>query len=509
MKNRKALVLITLLLAISMTLSACGGSGKSGQLVVAQGADPKSLDPHGTNDQPSSRINAQIYDRLVESDEEMEIVPGLAESCEQDTQDPRVWTFKIREGVKFHNGEELTPEDIKFSLERMQKSGEVGHIIGAVEEGGIEVVDGNQLKITTTEPFAPLLSHLSHTAASILNEKAVTEGGADYQDKPVGTGPFELVANVPAEKVELKRFDDYWGEKAKVETLVFKPIVEGAQRTIGLETGEVDIAYDVEPVDIKLVQSNEELELMQEPSLSTAYIGFNTQKEPFTDPKVRQAINYAVNVQDIIDSALEGAGEIANGPINDKVFGFDKDLKAYEYDQEKAKALLEEAGYKPGDLKIKVALNDSPVRIKVAESLQGQLAEVGIDVDIDLMEWAAYLDKTGKGEHDMFILGWTTVTGDADYGLYPLYHSSQHGSAGNRTFYSNPEVDKLLDEGRTGTTDEKRLEAYKEAQEIIVAEAPQIFLYFDNQNIGVRKGVEGFKIHPAGHHRLVGTSKAE
>ena len=506
MFKKKSTLLLSLLLVMTLLLTACGGEETSG-LTVAQGADPKSLDPHATNDQPSSRVNAQIYDRLVEADEDMNIIPGLAEEWEQDSEDERVWTFKIREGVKFHNGEELKPEDVKFTLDRMMASGEVGHIVGAIET--VEVIEGNQVKITTTEPFSPLLAHLTHTAASILSEKEVTEKGEDYHAEPIGTGPFKFVELVPAEHVKLERFDDYWGEKSKEEIVVFKPITEGAQRTIGLETGEVDIAYDVEPVDLELVKGNDELELVQEPSLSTAYVGFNMQKEPFTDPLVRQAINYAVNVQDVIDSALEGAGEIANGPINDKVFGFDSDLEAYEYNPEKAKELLAQGGYKDGDINISVALNDSPVRIKIAESIQGQLKEVGINLNIDMMEWAAFLDKTGNGEHDMFILGWVAVTGDADYGLYPLFHTSQHGSAGNRTFYSNKEVDELLEKGRKSSDEAERLESYKKAQEIIVEDAPEIFLYFDNQNVGLRKGVEGFRLHPAGHHRLVNVSKAK
>ena len=506
-RSKKATLLLALMLVMSLLLTACGGQSDSNALVVAQGADPKSLDPHGTNDQPSTRIHEQIYDRLVETNEDMEIVPGLAESWEQDSEDPRVWTFKIREGVKFHNGEELTPEDVKFSLEREKASGEVGYIVSAIDT--IEILEGNIVKVTTTEPFAPLLSHLSHKASSILNEKAVTEAGDDYQDKPVGTGAFELVANVPAEKVELKRYEGYWGDKAKVETLIFKPIVEGAQRTIGLETGEIDIAYDIEPVDVKLVKENEELELVQDKGLASAYVGFNTQKEPFTDPKVRQALSYAINVQDIIDSAIEGAGEVANGPINDKVFGYNKDLVPYGHDVEKAKTLLAEAGYKPEDLSLTVALNDDPGRIKMAESLQGQLSEIGIDLKIDMMEWAAYLESINRGDAEMFIMSWTTVTGDADYGLYPLFHSSQHGGAGNRTFYSNPEVDKLLDEGRTGTDPDARVKTYAEAQKIIVEDAPQIFLYFGNQNVGIRKGVSGFKLHPAGTHNLVGVSKGE
>lgn len=528
-KSKKSTILLSLLLVLTLLLAACGGGGDNANtgtdkpeevetgeetggeeepageadanatLTVADGSEPKSMDPHGTNDQPSSRVNVQMYDRLVEANEDMEIIPGLATEWSQDEADPRVWNFKLREGVKFHNGEDFKSSDVVFTFERMLDSPEVAHIIGAVEK--VEADGDYGVIITTAEPFAPLLSHLSHTASSILSEKAVTEFGEDYAMNPVGTGPFVFEDFAAQDHVTLKRNEEYWGEKAGVETLIFRPINEGAQRRIGLETGEIDIAYDIEPMDREDIRNNDDLKLPEDQSLSTAYIGFNTTKAPFDNKEVRQAINYAVNVEDVINIALEGAGTPANGPINDRVFGYNPELQAYEYDVEKAKTMLADAGLADG-FSTTVWLNDSPVRIKIAETIQANLQEVGVDVKIEQMEWAAYLDGTGRGDHEMFILGWVTVTGDADYGLYALYHSTQHGSAGNRTFYTNAEVDKYLDEGRTTVDPDARLAAYKAAQEIIVEDAPQIFLYFDNQNVGHQNHVNGFKLHPAGHHRM-------
>lgn len=500
-KGRKYFAFLSILLVLMLTLSACGsketGGGAKDELVVAQGADPKSLDPHASNDQPSSRVNKQIYSTLVEATEDMEIEPGLAESWEQ--VDNTTWKFKLREGVKFHNGEELKASDVKFTLDRMMDSPEVAHIVGAVES--VEVEGDYTVIIKTKEPFAPILAHLSHTAASILNEKAVMETGDDYQNNPVGTGPFKFVSHDAGDKVTLERFDEYYGEPAKVKTLIFRNIPEGTNRTIGLETGEVDIAYDIEPIDLEKIRSNDKLELIEEESLSTSYIGFNTQKEPFDDIRVRKALNYAINVDEIIDVVLEGAGTKATGPINDKVFGYNKDLKGYEYDPEKAKELLAEAGYANG-FKTSIWTNDNPVRVRIAELVQAQLKEVGVDADIEEVEWGAYLERTAAGEHDMFILGWVTVTGDADYGLYALFHSSQHGGAGNRTFFTNSEVDELLDKGRTSIDEKEREDVYSKAQEIIVEEAPQLFLYFQTQNAGIQNNIDGFRLHPAGHHRL-------
>ncbi|WMM25953.1 glutathione ABC transporter substrate-binding protein [Tissierella sp. MB52-C2] len=502
-KNKKILSLVITILTLSIVLSACGGgkgitrSNPEDTLVVAQGADAKSLDPHATNDQPSSRVAKQIYNTLVASNVDMEIVPALAESWE--SIDELTWEFKLVPGVKFHNGEELKASDVKFTYERMLASPSVSHIIGPVAE--IKVVDDYTVQIITSEPFAPLLSHLTHTASSILNEKAVTEAGEDYGQNPVGTGPFAFDSWQSGDRITLKASEDYFQGAAAVKTVIFRNVPEGSNRTVGLETGEIDIAYDVEPIDKNLVADNAGLELIEGPSLSSQYLGFNTQKAPFDNVKVRQAINYAVNVQEIIDVVLEGAGEVAKSPLMELIFGSNEEIQGYSYDVEKAKELMKEAGFENG-FKTSIWTNDSPVRVRIAEIVQAQLKEIGIDASIEVVEWGAFLDRTSAGEHDMFILGWTTVTGDADYGLYALYHSSQHGDAGNRFFYTNPEVDKLLDLGKTEVDQEKRLAAYKEAQEIIVADAPQLFLYFQTQNVGENKAIKGFELHPAGHHSL-------
>ena len=502
-KNKKILSLVITILTLSLVLSACGGSkgitrkNPADTLVVAQGADAKSLDPHATNDQPSSRVMKQIYNTLVASTVDMEIVPALAESWE--SIDELTWEFKLASGVKFHNGEELKASDVKFTYDRMLASPSVSHILGPVKE--IKVVDDYTVQIITSEPFAPLLSHLTHTASSILNEKAVTASGEDYGQNPVGTGPFAFDTWQSGDRITLKAFEDYFQGAAAVKTVVFRNVPEGTNRTVGLETGEVDIAYDIEPIDKNLVIDNAGLELIEGPSLSSQYLGFNTQKAPFDNVKVRQAINYAVDVQEIIDVVLEKAGEVAKSPLMELIFGSNEDIQGYSYDVEKAKELMKEAGFENG-FKTSIWTNDSPVRVRIAEIVQAQLKEIGIEANIEVVEWGAFLDRTSAGEHDMFILGWTTVTGDADYGLYALYHSSQHGDAGNRFFYTNPEVDKLLDIGKTEVDTDKRLAAYKEAQEIIVADAPQLFLYFSTQNVGENKVIKGFQLHPAGHHSL-------
>lgn len=491
----------------ALSLLAVGGTpamaAANDTLVVAQGADAKTLDPHATNDQPSSRVGAQIYNKLVDQDENMNIIPSLAESWEQ--VDPVTTVFHLRKGVKFHNGEPLKASDVKFTLDRMKQSPSVQHIIGTVES--VEVIDDNTVQIKTKQPFGALLSHLAHTAASILNEKAVTEAGGAYGQHPVGTGPYKFVNWQSGDRIILEANPDYYAGEAPTKNVIFRSVPEGTNRTIGLETGEIDIAYDIEPIDKEMVKNHKKLNLIEQPSLSTTYIGFNAKKDgPLANVKVRQAIAYTLDVNPIIEAVYNGAAERANSPIGPKVFGYNPDAKSYDMDIAKAKELLKEAGY-PNGFKIKIWTNDNPVRRDIATIAQDQLRAAGIDATIELLEWGAYLDGTSRGEHDMFLLGWVSVTGDADYGLYPLFHSTQHGGAGNRSFYSNPEVDKLLEAGRVASSADERKDLYFKAQEIIQEEVPIYTLVYGTQNVGTQKNVEGFSMHPAGHHRIYGAKK--
>ncbi|MGL4971272.1 MAG: ABC transporter substrate-binding protein, partial [Cetobacterium sp.] len=387
--KKKILLLSALAIFLGNSLNALANKDT---LIVAQGADAKVLDPHATNDQPSSRVAGQIYDSLVKQDTNMNIIPGLAESWTQI--DDTTTEFKLRNGVKFHNGEALTADDVKFTLDRMKTSPQVSHIIKAIDS--VEVIDENTVRVKTDKPFGALLSHLSHTAASILNREAVEKGGAAYGQNPVGTGPYRFVSWQAGDRITLQANPDYYLGKAPTEKVIFRSIVEGTNRTIGLETGEVDIAYDLEPVDKEMVKTLPTLDYVEEPSLSMAYIGFNVNKEALKDKKVRQAISYGLNVQDIIDVAYQGSGAKANSPIGPKVFGYNPDAKGYDYNPEEAKELLKEAGYEKG-LKLKLWTNDNPTRRDIAVIAQDQLKQIGIDVTIETLEWGAYLDGTARG----------------------------------------------------------------------------------------------------------------
>lgn len=498
----KKILLIISSLAILLTLTACGSEKEikiKDTIIIAQGNDAKSLDPHATDDRPSSRVMSQIYNSLVSTDEDMNIIPELAESWEHLNSTTTI--FHLRKGVKFHNGEELKASDVKFTIEGMLASPYTHNIIETVDK--VEIIDDYTFKIITKEPFGPLLHHLAHTVAAILNEKAVTESRGNYGQYPVGTGPYIFVKWDFGDEIVLVANKDYFLGTPKIENVIFKNITEGTNRTISLESGEVDIAYDIEPIDKNQVIGNENLKLVEQESLSIDYIGFNFKKAPFNNKLVRKAIAHAIDVNIIIDVVLDGAGTKANSPIGPKVFGYSKNAKSYDFDPKLSKKLLDEAGY-PNGFKTTLWTNDNPVRLQIATIIKDQLKQVGIEITIESLEWGAYLDKTAKGDHEMFILGWGTNTADADYGLNALFNTENIGGAGNRSFYSNKDVDKLLDKAKSSLDPKERIKIYAKIQDQLMKDLPVDPLFYKIMNAGINKDIKGFKLNPAGHHKIYG-----
>lgn len=504
-------------LAAVFFLAACGGGGNgdgngdegtSGDgeptvLRVANGADPVTFDIQDTNDQATTRIAKQIYETLIFQTEDLELVPGLATEWEE--VEENLYEFKLREDVTFHNGEPFTAEDVEFTLRRAVESPTIGHIVGSIDPDTIEVVDDHTIRVGTSDTFGPFLTHLAHPAVAILNQTAVEEAGEDYGvSEVVGTGPFEFEEWVTGTHVTANRYEDYWGEAPEIDRIEFNTVADPSVRLIELESGSVDIAYDIAPSDIPAVEDNEELTLINTPNLGSEYLGLSLNNDtPLRDVQVRQAIAHAIDVEAIIDTVYMGVGDQMAGPINELVFGYNEDLEPIEYNLDTARDLLAEAGYPDGGFSLSLYVGDnSQERIRVSQVVSEALAEIGITVEVQQMEWGAFLDSAAVGEPDMFLLGWTTVTTDADYGLYPLFHSNSFGESGNRTFYANDRVDELLDLGRYTSDQDERLEYYHEAQEIIHDEVPWVFLQTRENVTGISNRVNGFEHHPTGSYDL-------
>ncbi len=498
--------LLAILMALALFVSCSGGSdNKEIVLNVGATADPASFDPHGKNDQPSSRVRKNIYEGLVYQDAELNVKPLLAKSWEVDSSGT-VWTFQLEEGVVFHNGEKFDSEDAVFSLLRGKASSHVGYLLDAVKD--VKVAGDYTIEVILEYPYAPILNNLSHPTMCMLDKGTVEKQGDNFASTydgnlPIGTAPFKFESYAQGTETVLVKNDDYWdaSRMAKVDKVIMKPYPDNSARKLALEGGDVDIAYDMPATDVTSLRENSNITTIEYMDLSYAYMGFNIQKEKFQDVRVREAINLAIDVKPMIESrtVLNGMGQEPNSPIAPLAFGW-ADIPAYGYNPERAKELLKEAGAE--DLSFVIWTNENPLRVQAATVAQAQLAEVGITASIKQMEWGAYLDGTGAGDHEIFILGWTTVTGDADYGLYPLFHTDNWGSPGNRTFYSNPEVDKLLEAGRKATDANERLAIYKEAQTLIMADYVHVPLWYTNRIQSVRKNVKGFEYHPAGHFAL-------
>jgi peptide/nickel transport system substrate-binding protein len=483
---------------------------EGGDLVIATLSDAVSLDPASSNDVPSSNVIANIFETLVYQNEDLELEPGLAEDWEMI--DENTWEFYIREGVTFHDDSELNAEVVKANFDRIldpEVASPRSFLIDMVTS--IEATDEYTLELTTEYPFSPLPAHLAHNGLSIsslpsieADQEAVTNGetpGASMSEAPVGTGFFKFEEWNPGTSVKLVKNDDYWGEPAKVDSVTFSVVPEDLTRIAELETGGAHIIFPVSPSDVTRLENTPEVSLDRTNSVSLSYIGFNMDKEPFDDERVRQAISMAINKEGIISGILDDTGIPAVGPLAPDVFGFDDSVEPLGYDTDAAQELLAEAGFEDG-FSTTIWTNDSRERMAIAEYVQAELAKINVDVSIEILEWGAYLEQTANGQHDMFILGWSVVTGDADYGMYPLFHSSNVGEAGNRTFMEDAELDEILEEARQTADEETRLDLYKQAQEMLVEDAPMIYLYHQEYLVGLRDEVQGFWKHPNGTYML-------
>ncbi|WP_438316252.1 glutathione ABC transporter substrate-binding protein [Sporosarcina sp. FA9] len=534
--------LLVLVLAMAMILAACAGGSDSkdkdtskepdkekdkdteevdeeedateddggGDLVIAVLSDASSLDPAGSNDVPSSVVQANIFETLVNRDDDNNIIEGLAESWE--AIDDTTYEFKLRQNVKFHDGEPFTADAVKANLDRIRDPEVASPRYFLFEMiTDVAVVDDHTVRITTEYPFAPLLAHLSHNGGGMVSPKSIeadyaaitgeVKAGSVITEEPVGTGYFKFDKWTPGSEIKLVKNDEYWGDKVHVDSVTFKVIPESATRNADLERGFVHIADPVQPVEVDGINNSEHASVNQKASSSLSYIGFNTEKKPFDDPKVRLAISMMVNKEEIIEGVYDGFGIPAKGPLAPGIFGFNDDAKPTEYNVEEAKKLLAEAGLADG-FKTKLWTNDNPQRMDTAIILQDSLKQLNIEVEIEVMEFGAYLEKTAEGEHDMFILGWSNPTGDADYGMYALFHSSQKGNPGNRSFYENPEVDKLLEQGRRESNPDERLKLYNKIQEYLIEDAPMVYVHHQEYLTGVSKEITGFSINTSGIYQL-------
>ena len=481
---------------------------QGGELVIEVLSEAVELDPHGSNDVPSSNVQRNIFETLVVRNFETgDIEPLLAESWEY--VDDLTVQLKLRQGVKFHDGTDFNAEAVKINLDRLRDPEIASPRLTNFEPiTEVIVVDAHTVQIKTEKPYGPLLFALTHPGGNIMSPAVIEEdykrmeSGGDARaygnENPIGTGFLKLEKWSPGQEIRLVKNTEYWGEQVAYDAAVFKTVPESATRAADLEAGYAHIIDPVQPTEVPLVEGF--ASVLKQPSVSISYLGFNTEKAPFDNAKVRQAISKVVDRAAILNGVYDGYGVEAFGPLSPMVWGYSEDITKQATNVEEAKTLLAEAGFKDG-FKTTIWTNDNPQRQQIAVIMQEALKQVNVEVTIEVMEWGAYLERTSKGDHDMFMLGWAPSTGDADGALYPLFHSSDIGN-NNRTRYSNAELDKLLEAGRVETDETVRADIYKQAQDIVNAEAPAAFIHHQAYLTGYAKNVTGFSVDATGIYQI-------
>lgn len=449
-----------------------------------QGID--SLNPYGpANGEPSTVLaSRQIYDTLVITDDG-ELKPSLAEDWEQPN--PKTWVFNIKEGVTFHDGSPLTAKDVKYSIEQQVNSEESPLSVLWVEFDSVEATDEHTVTIKTKKPMGTMLSNLT-----LLFITPADSADDDFYQKPIGSGPFKVDSFVPEQKLLLTGNENYWDEAPHLSEVELVNIPETTARLTALETGEIDLTWTVPNDQIAELQNSDDIEVINSPSYLYYFNWFNSSREPFDDPKVRQALWYAIDTEKIVNDLYGETGEVLTAPIPDEVFG-SSDMEPYEYNPEKAKELLAEAGHPDGFSTSMMWSNDGgPQILQLAETMMSYWSDIGVEVEPVQIERAEWIEKLVALDWDMNLQTNSVITGDADYTLGRLYISDA-----DRNGYKNEELDELLISAKETTDQDERKEFYNQANEIIWEEAVGIFPLQLNQIAAVRSHVKGFKPSPS------------
>ena len=506
MSRRRAWGIGLVLLAVVAVSTATAAPPKDA-MVIGLLAEPVTMDPPQITDLNSTRVIKRLFEGLTAQElGTYKIIPGLAQSWDI-SKDGLTYTFHLRPNVKFHDGTPLTAEAVKFCFDRQLNdqgpfyaTGTYPYVKGFLGNvAGVEVVNPTTVQIRLKSPLTPFLQYLAHHSLYIYSPDALKKWGKDIVKHPVGTGPFKLETWEPGVRVVLARNDQYWGGAPKVRQAIYVPIIEAQARLSAIKTGEIDLTMDVPPDSLADLRKDPDVVVAETNSSAVWYVALNTRHPALKDKRVRQALNYAVQKEAIIRDILKGTAIVATTPLS-PVYGpyhEDKTVR-YPYDPEKAKALLKEAGFANGfDVTFFVPESGSGMQspVEMGTVIQANLAAVGVRAKIQTMEWGAYLKEYLDGP-DMAEMSWNPSIGDPDHMMYMLLSSDRFPPAFNAGFYQNPRVDELLRKGRTTIDEKERIPLYREAQRLVVEDAPWIFVDHGKQVIVYRKRVQGFKLHP-------------
>ncbi|WNK39418.1 ABC transporter substrate-binding protein [Pantoea agglomerans] len=507
---------------------ALAGSVNAKTLVFCSEGSPENFNPQLYTSGTSVDASAvPVFNRLVDfTPGTTNLVPSLAERWEI-SPDGTVYTFYLRKNVKFQSNKAFKPsrdfnaDDVIFSFMRqMDPKNPYHNVSGGTYSNfeslelstlikSIDRVDDHTVRFTLSHPEAPFLADLAWYFASIHSAeyadamlKAGTPEKVDMN--PIGTGPFELVQYQKDSRILYKAFPDYWQGKAKLDRLVFSITPDASVRYAKLEKNECQVMPFPNPADLEKMRANPDITLEQKAGLNTGFLAFNTTKAPTDNVKVRQALAMAINKPAIIEAIFKGTGTVAKNILPPAVWSADKDLKDYDYDPEKAKALLQQAGVKPGT---EIALWAMPVQRpynpnarRMAEMIQSDWAKVGIKANIVSYEWGEYLKRVRSGEHQAALMGWTTATGDPDNFFGPLYSCTSAQGGSNSSKWCYQPFEKLITEARAEPDQGKRTALYLQAQQMMHDQMPAVMIAHSTIFEPVRKSVSSYQVDPFGKH---------
>lgn len=475
-----------------------------------------------------------IFEGLVEYEAgSTEIKPALATSWTTSAAGTEI-TFKLRRGVKFHDGTDFNADAVVFSFARQYDQSHPFHQYGEWVYWGymfsdvdrVEKIDDYTVKLIMKAPNSSIMTSLAMFTVAMVSPANAEEYGEDMFRHPVGTGPFKFVEWVKDDHITLAKNEDYWRKAPELDQLIFKVIPDTSARLLALEVGEIQGMEYPDPNDFDRIKDNSDLALMSEPGMNVGYMAMNTgygyiddngngirdagegpdktpgYLEALTKKKVRQAINYAIDKKSIVDNLYLGTASVAKNGMPPFMLGYNDDIQDYEYNPAKAKQLLAEAGYPNGfEVQLYVMPVSRPYMFdppKIGEAIQSYLGAVGIDVSIYQVDWGTYLQETESGMHNMCLLGWTGDNGDPDNFMNVLYgpNSANIGAAGNYAFILREDLQDALTAAVRMYDVNERARYYKLAQEIIHEEAGWVYIAHANQNLAFRKNVKGYVLHP-------------
>jgi dipeptide transport system substrate-binding protein len=523
-------LLVATAAAAALTIGASGQAFAAKTLVYCSEGSPENFNPQINITGTSFDAARPVYNQLVEfAPGTTQVRPGLAESWTVSA-DGTVYEFKLRRGVKFHSSKSFTPtrdfnaDDVLFSFNRMWKADHPYHGIsgGAYDYfndmsmpdalKSIDKVDDYTVRFVLTGPNAPFIANMAMDFATILSAEygdAMLKAGTPEKldQEPIGTGAFTFVQYQKDSIIRFKAFDGYWAGKVKLDQLVFSITPDAATRWAKMKAGECQVMPLASPQDLEAMKATPGITLLSQEGLNVGYLAYNTQKPPFDNKLVRQALNMAIDKASIIKAVYGASGTPAINPIPPTIWSYNKEITDYPYDPEKAKALLAQAGvtvpFETDLWAMPVQRPYNPDAKKIAELMQADLAKIGFNAKIVSYEWGEYRKRCQAGEHQMCQLGWTGDNGDPDNFLYQLLScDSARPGGSNLAKWCNKEFDDIVTKAKATADQAERTKLYEQAQVIFHEEAPWFVIAHSLVNEPISDKVVGYKISPFGRHEF-------